>query len=74
MAAATSPGWLDSLSEEWVSEPRDPDSSPLSNKTGESVQVHGASTTDANASRPEQNHGPATQADELPSTMYVPCG
>ncbi|KAF8421573.1 hypothetical protein EV426DRAFT_704755 [Tirmania nivea] len=71
MAAATSPGWLDSLSEEWVSEPRDPNSSPLSNKTGESVQVHGPLTTDANASRPEQNHGQASPADELPSTMRV---
>ncbi|KAF8456872.1 hypothetical protein BGX38DRAFT_1160672 [Terfezia claveryi] len=71
MAAATSPGWLDSLSEEWVSEPRDPNSSPLSNKTGESVQVHGVSTTDANTSRPEQNQGQASLADELPSTMRV---
>ncbi|RPB19630.1 hypothetical protein L211DRAFT_842532, partial [Terfezia boudieri ATCC MYA-4762] len=71
MAAATSPGWLDSLSEEWVSEPRDPNSSPLSNKTGESVQVHGVSTTDANTSRPEQNQGQASPADELPSTMRV---
>jgi len=74
MAAAISPGWLDSLSEEWISEPRDPNSSPLSNKTGESVHIHGAPATDANASGSEQNHEQASRADELPSTMCVQCG
>ena len=44
MAAHTGPDWLDSLSEEWVSEAGSTGGSPVSEKSGESIQIIDKST------------------------------
>lgn len=76
MAATTSPDWLDSLSEEWVSEPRDPNSSPISNKTSESLQLHETTEEDDEVLETDLGYHEdvsPSDLDEIPSTMYVPC-
>ena len=72
MALTTSAAWLDSLSEDWASEPRDPSISPASNKSSGSIQVHDVSTDNGNSLRADQGQGQAIP-DQLPSTMYVDC-
>lgn len=64
MASAADAAWLDSLSEDWTSEPRDPSISPASNKSSGSIQVHEVFIGDGDSPR-------QVVPDQLPSTMYV---